>query len=69
MYKIDVVDEEGKALFTYKSSILPIVGDNYAGLIFQDNLMRTVVNRLLFTFENCNSICIYTKITHPNLIK
>lgn len=64
MYKIEVCNENLQKLFNYESDILPMTGDDYAGINFTDGKQRTVTNRLLYTHPNCKTITVYTKLSH-----
>lgn len=67
MYTIEICDEKGIKLLEYKNSILPMAGDDYAGINFKDGKMREVINRLLFTHEGGTRISVNTKIKFPSL--
>lgn len=61
MFKIHAYTEEAKALFTYESNILPMVGDKYANPDGTDNHYE-VVKRLLHIGDSMtNVISIWVK--------
>lgn len=65
-YKIQLESylEKKEFLFDYESTIIPMVGDRYAGRNFKDGKHRTVTSRLLIPAVP-NTIIVYVEITKP----
>ena len=64
-YTIKVTSEDLKTtFFKYESSLLPTIGDQYAGSEFDDGKMRIVVGRLIIPIID-NVLIVITKIQYP----
>jgi hypothetical protein len=68
MKKITIHDKKtNKVLLEYEGDIIPMVGDEYAGVNFEDKQMRVVISRLLVPGAP-NYLNVYVDFRFPELL-